>query len=194
MPYPVAHVMFFVFCICAIAVYTTLVALLRKDISSKNIVQILLLLLVGGFFAEFPDIPALYNILVNGTMEHSQIGPIPTHSLLFSSSAILFGTFIGYMIYREFGKAVYVGIFAEAASLSHLLLDDLSRGAIYYLYPMSNRPISVFAYMDVGIARVNFIHYLLASYVLVFFLFVVIMMVLFALNHLGFEFRYRPEK
>ncbi|MCD4807656.1 MAG: metal-dependent hydrolase [Methanococcoides sp.] len=194
MPYPVAHVMFFVLCICAIAVYTTLVALLRRDISSKNIMQILLLLIIGGFFAEFPDIPAVYNILVNGTMEHSQIGPIPTHSLFFSSSAILFGTIIGYMIYREFGKAVYVGIFAMSASLAHLLLDDLSRGSIYYLYPIYNRAISVSSYMDVGIARVNFIRYLLASYVLVFFLFVVIMMALFALNHLGFQFRYRPEK
>ncbi|NPE30353.1 metal-dependent hydrolase [Methanococcoides sp. SA1] len=194
MPYPVAHVMFFVLCICAIAVYTTLVALLRRDISSKNIMQILLLLIIGGFFAEFPDIPAVYNILVNGTMEHYQIGPVPTHSLFFSSSAILFGTIIGYIIYREFGKAVYVGLFAMSASLAHLLLDDLSRGAIYYLYPISNRAISVSSYMDVGIARVNFIRYLLASYALVFFLFVVIMMALFALNHLGFEFRYKPEK
>lgn len=194
MPYPVAHVMFFVFCICAIAIYTILVALLRKDISSRNIVQILLLLFVGGFFAEFPDIPAVYNILVNGTMEHSRIGPIPTHSLFFSSSAILFGTFIGYMLYREFGKAVYMGIFAVSASLAHLLLDDLVGGSINYFYPISNRAISVFSYMDAGVARVDFIRYLLASYALVFFLFVVMMMALFALNHLGFEFRYRSEK
>ena len=110
MPYPVAHVMFFVFCICAIAVYTTLVALLRRELSARNIVHILLLLFVGAFFALFPDIATVYNILVNGTMEHTRIGPIPTHSLLFSSSAILFGTLIGYMLYREFGRAVYMDL------------------------------------------------------------------------------------
>jgi hypothetical protein len=157
-------------------------------------VQILLLLFVGAFFALYPDIPAVYNILVNGTMEHSWVGPIPTHSLFFSSSAILFGTFIGYMLYREFGKALYMGIFAVSASLAHLLLDDLAGGSINYFYPISNRAISVFSYMDAGVARVDFIRYLLASYALVFFLFVVMMMALFALDHLGFEFRYRSEK
>ncbi|MCD4807514.1 MAG: hypothetical protein K8R13_08115 [Methanococcoides sp.] len=45
------------------------------------------------------------------------------------------------------------------------------------------------SYMDVGIARVNFIRYLLASYASVFFICAVIMMALFALNHLGFEFK-----
>ncbi|WP_135609694.1 metal-dependent hydrolase [Methanococcoides sp. AM1] len=194
MPYPVAHVMFFVLCICAIAVYTPLVALLRRDISFKEIRHILLLLLIGAFFALYPDITAAYNIIVNGTLEHTLIGPIPTHSLLFSSSALLFGAIIGYMVYREFSKAAYMGFFAESASLSHLLLDDLAGGNINYYYPISSRTISVFSYMDVGLACGNLINYMLASYVAILFIAVVIMMALFALNHLGFEFRYRSEK
>ncbi|MCD4821179.1 MAG: metal-dependent hydrolase [Methanococcoides sp.] len=194
MPYPVAHVMFFVFCICAIAVYTTLVALLRKDISSRNIMHILLLLFVGAFFALYPDITAVYNILVNGTVEHCQIGFIPTHSLLFSSSAILFGTIIGYVAYREFGKAVYMGLFAEAASLSHLLLDDLDGADIQYFYPIYNRTISVFSYMDNGLTRADLIPYLLTSYAYIILIFTVMMLALFALNHLGFEFGYKSKK
>ncbi|SES63041.1 LexA-binding, inner membrane-associated putative hydrolase [Methanococcoides vulcani] len=194
MPYPVAHVMFFVFCICAIAVYTIFVALLRRDISSRDIRHLLLLLFIGAFFALYPDITAGYNIIVNGTLEHTLIGPIPTHSLLFSSFALLFGAIIGYMLYREFGKAVYMGLFAESASLSHLLLDDLARGGIHYFYPISSRAISVFSYMDVGLACGNLINYMLASYAAVFYLIAVMMMALFALNHLGFEFRYRSEK
>jgi hypothetical protein len=57
----------------------------------------------------------VYNLLVNGTIEHCWIGEVPTHSLLFSSSAILFGTFAGYIAYREIGKAIYLGLFGEAA-------------------------------------------------------------------------------
>lgn len=186
--------MFFVFCICAIAVYTTFVGLLRREISSRDIGHILLLLFIGAFFALYPDIMTVYNILVNGTIEHCHIGPIPTHSLLFSSSALLIGTFVGYMLYREFGKAVYMGLFAESASLSHLLLDDLARYDMDYFYPIYNRPISIFSYVDMEFARVDFLHYLLACYASIFFIAVVIMMALFALNHLGFEFRYRSEK
>ncbi|WP_445474892.1 metal-dependent hydrolase [Methanococcoides methylutens] len=194
MPYPVAHVMFFVFCICAISVYTTLVALLRRDISSREIGHILLLLSIGSFFALYPDIMAAYNIIVNDNLEHCYIGSTPTHSLLFSSSAILFGAIIGYVLYREFGRALYMGLFAFSASLSHLLLDDLEGTGIHYLYPISSREINVFSYIGVGFTRDDIIHSLLAAHAPIIFIAAVMMLALFALNHLGFEFRYRSEK
>jgi len=194
MPYPVAHVLFFVFCICTVAVYVTARELFRKELSFRGSKQILLLLFVGGLCSLFPDSIVVYNFLVKGTMEHCWIGPIPTHSLLFSFSAILFGTFVGYAAYRRFGMAAYMGLFAEAAFLSHLLLDDIDEGGMLYLYPIYNKPISVFSYMSVGFMEVDLFHYLIASFVSVFFVCGVFMMALFALNRFGFEFRYRLEK
>ncbi|UGV40158.1 metal-dependent hydrolase [Methanococcoides orientis] len=194
MPYPVAHVMFFVFCICAIAVYTTLVALLRRDISYREIGHILLLLLTGGFFALYPDIMAVYNLIVNGTLAHCYIGAIPTHSLLFSSSAILIGAIIGYVLYRKPGKALYTGLFAFSASLSHLLLDDLEGTGIHYLYPISSREINLFSYIGIGFTRDDLVHSLLAAHAPIVFIFVVMMLALLALSHLGFEFRYHFKK
>ncbi len=194
MPYPVAHVLFFVFCIGAVAVYATVGPLFRKELSSGDVKKILLLLFVGGLCSLFPDSIVVYNFLVNGTLEHCWIGPVPTHSLLFSSSAILFGTFVGYAAYRDFGKGAYMGIFAEAAFLSHLILDDIDEGGMIYLYPIYNRPISVFSYMSVGFIEVDLFHYLIASLVSVFFVCGIFMMALFALNHLGFDFSYRSEK
>ncbi|WP_440956438.1 metal-dependent hydrolase [Methanosarcina sp. Mfa9] len=194
MPYPVAHVLFFVFCICAVAVYVTVGELFRKELSLRGIKQILLLLFVGGLCSLFPDSIVVYNFLINGTLEHCWIGPIPTHSLLFSFSAILSGAFIGYVVYRNFGKAVYMSLFAEAAFLSHLLLDDIDEGGVVYFYPIYNQPISVFSYMGVGFLEVNLVHYLIASFVSVFFIYTIIMMALFALNRFGFEFRFRSEK
>ena len=72
------------------------------------------------FVRLLPDIPAVYNLIVNGNSGHCWIGPVPTHSLLFSFSAILFGTLAGLIAYGKFSKAIYLGIFAEAAFLSHL--------------------------------------------------------------------------
>ncbi len=136
MPYPVVHVLFFVFCINAVAVYATVRSLFRRELSFRGSMNLLLLLSVGSLCALFPDIMIVYNLLVNGTMEHCWIGPVPTHSLLFSFPAILFGIIAGYAIYRKLGKAIYLGLFAEAAFLSHLLLDDISEGGCEYLYPI----------------------------------------------------------
>ncbi|MEL4306140.1 metal-dependent hydrolase [Methanococcoides sp. LMO-2] len=194
MPYPIAHVMFFVFCICAVAVYTTVAGLLRRTITTEQTPRLLLLLLIGSFFALYPDITAPYNYLVHGTLEHTTVGLVPTHSLLFSFSALLFGVLIGYAIYREFARALYVGLFAESASLSHLLLDDLAGARIYYFYPISDIAFSVFSRVDVELACMNRIYYMLSSYVVVLFISFVIMLALFSLSHLGFEFRYRSEK
>jgi len=54
-----------------------------------------------------PDTVIVHSLLVNGSMEHCWAGPIPTHSLLFSLSAVLFGIAVGYAKYREPGRAIY---------------------------------------------------------------------------------------
>ncbi|WP_226990664.1 hypothetical protein [Methanosarcina acetivorans] len=48
----------------------------------------------------------MYNLFVNGNLNHCLIGPVPTHSLLFSFTAILFGMLVGYAAYRKLDKAL----------------------------------------------------------------------------------------
>ena len=193
MPYPIAHIMFFVLCISAVMIYAIARPIFRREFSRKNYMHILLLLFAGTGGALLPDIMAAYGILTGGSMQHCTIGPVSTHSLLFGSSAIVFGMFVGYVAYRYSGKAMYMGIFSGAAFLSHLLLDDLARYEMDYLYPLYE-PISIFSYLDAEVAQSDLITYLLVSYVFVLSMFFVIMITLFALSHLGFEFRYRSDK
>ena len=194
MPYPVSHVLFFVFCVSAVAVYAIVRSIFRREISSRDLLQLLPLLFVGSLCTLFPDIMIVYNLPVNGTFEHCWIGPIATHSLLFSSTAILFGTLVGYLAYRKFGKAIYLGLFGEAAFLTHLLLDDIGEGGCEYLDPIYNGKISIFSLLDVSFRETGLFSYMIASFISVFFVCVVIMMALFALDKLGFEFKYKPEK
>lgn len=194
MPYPVVHVLFFLFCVCAVAVYATTKALSRRELSFRNSKTLLLLMFVGGLCTLFPDMTAVYNLLINGTSGHCWIGSVPTHSLLFSSTAILFGGVVGYAAYREFNKAIYMAIFAESAFLTHLLLDDLNKGYCYYLYPLYNKPVYVSSLVNSEFTGTGLFHYLVASVVSVFCIFIVILMALFALSRFGFEFNYRAEK
>jgi len=194
MPYPVSHVLFFVFCVSAVAVYAIVRSIFRSEISSRDLFQLLPLLFVGSLCTLFPDIMIVYNLPVNGTLEHCWIGPIATHSFLFSSTALLFGTLVGYLAYRKFDKAIYLGLFGEAAFLTHLLLDDIGEGGTEYLYPVYNGKVSLFSLLDVGFQETGFFHYVIASFVSVFFISFVIMMALFALDKLGFEFKYKPKK
>ncbi len=194
MPYPVAHVLFFVFCISAVAVYAVIRSLFRGELSLRDMPSLLLLLFIGSLCTLFPDIMAVYNIFVNGNLGHCWAGPIPTHSLLFSSSAIIFGTLVGYLAYRKLDKAIYLGLFGEAAFLTHLLLDDVSENGINYLYPIYDGTIKLSSLMDSGFQENGLMLYLLKSFVSVFAVFFVIMMALFALNKLGFEFKYKSDK
>jgi hypothetical protein len=194
MPYPVVHVLFFVFCISAAAVYAAIRSIFRSELSLRDLTRILLLLFVGSLSALFPDVTAVYNLLVNGDSEHCWIGPVPTHSLLFGTSVILLGTLAGYLGYGKFSKAIYLGIFAEAAFLTHLWLDDAFEGGCTYLYPVYSERISIYSWMDVSFHGTGLLPYLLKSFVSVSFLCFVIMMALFALSHLGFEFKYKSEK
>ncbi|WP_226990773.1 metal-dependent hydrolase [Methanosarcina acetivorans] len=178
----------------AVAVYAIFRLTSLKELSFRRLRQPLLLLFVGSLCTLFPDIMILYNLPVKGTLEHCWIGPIATHSILFSSTAILFGTLVGYIAYRNLGKAIYLGLFGEAAFLTHLLLDDIGEGGTEYLFPLYEEKVSVFSLMDVGFQENGILYYMTASLASVFFICSVIMMALFALSHLGFEFKYRPEK
>jgi hypothetical protein len=196
MPYPVVHVLFFVFCINAVAVASIVKSLFKKELPFMNSAHLFSLLLLGSFCSLLPDIMVVYNLLINGTMEHCWIGSFPTHSFLFSSTALLLGIITGYIVYRKPGRAMYLALFAESAFLSHLFLDDFSEGGCIYFYPIYNETISIFAMMDIGF-RAGLPLYLISSIVSVFFLFFVIMMALLSLNHFGFEFSTisrKPEK
>ncbi|WP_410507545.1 metal-dependent hydrolase [Methanosarcina hadiensis] len=195
MPYPVAHVLFFLFCVGAVAIYALAGPFFRRELSFKDARKLLLLVFVGSLSTLLPDIMAVYNIFVNGNLDHCSIGSIMTHSLLFGFSAVLFGTFAGYAAYRESSKAASMAIFAGSAFLTHLLLDDIAEGGCAYLYPLYNGRISLFSIMDTGFAEAGgLLNYLAVSIVSVFCVFIVIMMALFALNKFGFEFGYGAEK
>lgn len=194
MPYPIVHVLFFVFCISAVAVFAAIRSFFRGELSLKGSMNLLFLMSVGSVCALFPDIMVIHSLLVNGTMEHCWVGPIPTHSLLFSLSAVLFGIVAGYIKYRKSDRAVYLGLLAEAAFASHLLLDDISEGGCEYLYPLYKEKISLFSMMDIGFRETGVFDYLIASFVSVFFICSIIMIALFALSKYGFELNYKTEK
>lgn len=191
MPYPVAHVLFFVFGISAVAVYAIVRSIFHKEASFEGSRNLLLLLFVGSLCALFPDIMVIFNLLVNGTIGHCWIGSVPTHSLLFGFSAILFGTLTGYMAYREVGKAIYMGLFGEAAFFSHLLLDDACGANCYYFYPIYSERMSLFPFMNISFQETGLFQYLITSFASVSFVCFFIMMALFSLDKFGFEFKYR---
>jgi membrane-bound metal-dependent hydrolase YbcI (DUF457 family) len=191
MPYPIVHMLFFIFSTSSVAVYATVRSVFHKGTSFGSSMRLTFLLIVGSLCSIFPDIPAVYNLLVNGNMHHCWIGSFPTHSLVFSSLAIIFGVLAGYTAYRKVSKAIYLGLFGEAAFFSHLLLDDACGGSCSYFYPVYNRPISLFSIMNIGFEQVGLLHYLMISFVSVSFVCFFIAMALFSLNQFGFEFKYR---
>ncbi len=194
MPYPVVHLLFLVFCASAVAIYALAKSASRKELSHKNIMQILLLLFVGSAATMFPDIIIVHSLLVNGDMEHCWVGPIPTHSFIFSSIAFLFGISVGYIVYRKLNKAIYLGLFAESAFLFHVLLDDVFEEGFVYFYPVYNEPISMISLMEVGLQNTTLTQYLGVSFVSVFFVCFVIMISLFSLDKFGFEFGYSEKE
>ncbi|MEZ5336030.1 MAG: metal-dependent hydrolase [Methanolobus sp.] len=192
MPYPAFHLSFFIFCISLVGLFAIAGSGFRREISFKDVKHLSLLFAVGSVGSVFPDVPAVWNFILHGTMQHTRIGSFPTHSLLFSFVAFAIAFLLGYIIYRDNSRAISLGIFAEAACLSHLLLDDIAEGGLSYLYPVYNKPMSIFAFMDVSMSDVNFFYYNFACFVSVFFIFCVMFMALFALKDLGFGFRYEP--
>lgn len=194
MPYPIVHIMFFVFCLFSPALYGFANTARSEGVHWTDWWHLILLLMIGCFFSLFPDIPAVWNYLLYGTLSHTMVGPVPTHSLMFCSLAFFSAAIIGEMLYLDWGRAIALGVFAWAASLSHLLLDDVARGSINYLYPFYSGSMNLFSYVDVDLAEVNFIYYNLAGIVMVIFISSVMFMTLVSLNYLGFGFRYKHLK
>lgn len=194
MPYPVVHVLFFVFCVNAVAVYATVRPIFNRESTLWGSKHLLLLLLVGSLCTLLPDVMIIYNLSVNGTTGHCWIGSIPTHSLIFSSFAILLGALAGYIAYRQVAKALYLGMFGEAAFSFHLLLDDACGASCYYFYPIYNERISIFPFMNIGFQEAGLLNYLITSFVSVSFICLLIMMTLFSLHKFGFEFKYKLKE
>ncbi len=192
MPYPAFHFAFFIFCISLVGIFAIAGSGFRKEMSFKDVKHLSLLFVVGSVGSVFPDVPAVWNYVLHGNLSHTLIGPVPTHSLLFGLVAFILAFMLGYVLYRNTSKASSLGIFAEAAFLSHLLLDDIADGGLTYLYPFYNEPLSIFAVMNVRLSGVDFFYYNFACFVSVFFIFCVMFMALLALKDLGFGFSYEP--
>ncbi|WP_298684533.1 metal-dependent hydrolase [uncultured Methanomethylovorans sp.] len=165
---------------------------LGGGVSRRDWWHFLLLLMVGAFCSLLPDIPAVWNYFLYDNLEHGMAGPIPTHSLVFGTVAFCGAFIVGLLAYRHRDRALALGMFAETAFLSHLLLDDIAEGGLTYLYPLHNEPLSLFSYVNVEFSGVNFLYYNLAGIVSVFFIFCVLLMSLMSLHYLGFGFRYHP--
>ncbi|WP_321418511.1 metal-dependent hydrolase [uncultured Methanomethylovorans sp.] len=194
MPYPVVHIMFFVLCISLPGLFSFAQTALSSGVYKRDWWNLLLLFSIGSFFSLLPDIPAVWNFLLHGNMNHGMAGPIPTHSLVFGVVAFCSAFVLGLLAYRQRDRALALGMYAEAAFLSHLLLDDIAEGGLSYLYPFYNETMSLFSYVKVRFSDVDFQGYNTAGMVSVFFIFCVLLMALMALNYLGFGFRYEPLK
>lgn len=192
MPYPIVHMMFFIFCISLPGLYGFVQTTMGNGVFRKDWWHLLLLLCIGGFFSLLPDIPAVWNYFLYGNLDHGMAGPVPTHSLVFGIVAFCSAFFLGLLAYQQRDRALALGMYAEAAFLSHLLLDDIAEGGLTYLYPFYNEPMSVFSYVNVKFSYVDFQEYNIAGMVSVFFIFCVLLMALMALQYLGFGFRYEP--
>ncbi len=192
MPYPIVHMMFFVFCISLPGLYGFVGTVFARGVSRKDYWHLVLLLCVGSFCALLPDIPAVWNYFLHGNLDHGMAGPVPTHSLVFGIVAFCGAFVIGLLAYRHRDRALALGMYAEAAFLSHLLLDDMAEGGLTYLYPFYNKSMSVFSYLNVRFSGVDFQEYNTAGMVSFFLIFCVLLMALMAMNYLGFGFRYEP--
>lgn len=192
MPYPIVHMMFVIFCLSSPALFGFAMTARHEGVHWTDWWHLFLLLMIGGFCSLLPDIPAVWNYLLYGTLSHAMAGPVPTHSLLFCSLAFFAVAFLGQILYMHLGKAVALGTFAEAAALSHLFLDDVAGGSISYFYPFFGRPINLFSYVNVDLAEVNFMFYNLAGIVFVLFISCCLLMTTWSMNYLGFGFRYQP--
>ena len=148
MPYPVGHLLFFMFCVLLACLLGMTVISFKGKMSLNDAghlkSDIGILVLAGCTGSLFPDVPALWNFIMHGNLRHATLGPVPTHSLFFGIVFFFIALMAGYLIYRESRKAVYVGLFAGAGFISHLMLDDLAQGSIYYMYPLYAEPFSVF--------------------------------------------------
>ncbi|OPY19889.1 MAG: hypothetical protein A4E24_01479 [Methanomethylovorans sp. PtaU1.Bin093] len=193
MPYPLGHLTFFVLLLFPVALYGFAKAFRQGKVQRSDWWYFLALLAIGSFFSLFPDISAVINLILYGARgDHCTIGSFPTHSLLFSSIAFVGGVIPGMMMYRQRNKALAVGVFAAAASLFHLILDDIDGGIITYLYPLYSEPFSLFPLLSGGPSEMGILYYGFMVIVGAFSIVLVLLMAFLSLRYLGFGFRYDP--
>ncbi|WP_298684535.1 metal-dependent hydrolase [uncultured Methanomethylovorans sp.] len=193
MPYPLGHLTFFVLLLFPVALYGFAKAFRQGKVQRSDWWYFLALLAIGSFFSLFPDISAVINLILYGARgDHCTIGSFPTHSLLFSSIAFVGGVIPGMMMYRQRNKALAVGVFAAAASLFHLILDDIDDGIITYLYPLYSEPFSLFPLLSGGPSEMGILYYGFMVIVGAFSIVLVLLMAFLSLRYLGFGFRYDP--
>ena len=194
MPYPAFHLSFFIFCISLVGIFAIASTGFKGEMSFKDVKHLGILFVIGSAGSVFPDVPAVWNYFLYGNLDHTMIGSMPTHSLFFGIVAFVFVVILGYLLSRDIHKTISMGMFFEAAFLSHLLLDDIADGGLTYLYPLHNEALSIFVSMNVNLSGLDFFYYNFACFVSVFFIFCVMFMALLALKDLGFGFRYEPMK
>jgi len=195
MPYPVGHLTFFLLLLFPVALYGFAKAFRQGKVQRSDWWYLVILFAIGSFFSLFPDISAVINLLLYGARgDHCTIGSFPTHSLLFASIAFVGGVIPGMVMYRQWNKALAVGVFAVAASLFHLILDDIDGGIISYLYPVYSEPFSLFPLLSVGPSEMGLLYYGFMTIVGVLSIVLVVLMAFLSLRYLGFGFRYDPFK
>jgi hypothetical protein len=193
MPYPLGHLTFFVLLLFPVALYGFAKAFRQGKVQRSDWWYFLALLAIGSFFSLFPDISAVINLILYGARgDHCTIGSFPTHSLLFSSIAFVGGVIPGMVMYRQRNKALAVGVFAAAASLFHLILDDIDGGIITYLYPLYSEPFSLFPLLSGDPSEMGILYYGFMVIVGAFSIVLVLLMAFLSLRYLGFGFRYDP--
>jgi inner membrane protein len=60
MPYPIFHLMFFVFCISLVGVFAVLTSSFMREISLRDTGHLGMLFIVGSIGSLFPDVPAVW--------------------------------------------------------------------------------------------------------------------------------------
>ena len=195
MPYPAGHLIFFVLLLFPVALYGFAKAFRQGKLQRSDWWYFLALLAIGSFFSLFPDISAVFNLILYGARgDHCTLGPVPTHSVLFASIAFIGGVVPGMVMYRQRNKALAVGVFAAAASLFHLILDDIDGGIITYLYPLYNQPFSLFPLLSAGPSELGILYSGFTTIVGGLSIVLVVLMAFLSLRYLGFGFRYDPFK
>lgn len=195
MPYPLGHLTFFLLLLFPVALYGFAKAFHKGKVQRRDWWYLAILFAIGSFFSLFPDISAVINLLLYGARgDHCTIGSFPTHSLLFASIAFVGGVIPGMVMYRQRNKALAVGVFAAAASLFHLILDDLDNGIISYLYPLYSEPFSLFPFLSLGPSEMGILYYGFTIIVGTLSFVLVLLMAFLSLRYLGFGFRYKSFK
>ncbi len=144
MPYPPTHLLFYGFMVLVAGTFLLSAYSFegRSQIGNRNFM--LVLLIAGAVGSLLPDVPAVWNLLLHGNLRHNMVGPIPSHSLIFGM--VISGSMLGfgYLVYRNSRQAFSLAMIIAVTFVFHLILDDLEGGSIAYLFPLYEKPVSIF--------------------------------------------------